>query len=496
MTFPINIDFTPGKIELHRDLTVATRDAIVSGRLKGGERLPSAKELAAQLGISRSTVVKVYEQLVAEGYLATQVGSGTYVRRTSATSAPKTVPTPTGGPRRQPLRTNPASDALPLRQWLHYLTQQARVHDSTANGSDEFGHMQLRQNIASFFRMTKAVKCTPEQVIVFAGANHALQFLSSLLLECDEFVAMEEPGDPAIRELFVSNGAKITNIGLDANGFDVDSLTAQKGQCKVAYITASHHNPTGVSLSMPRRKILLDWAKRNSSYIVEDARDSDYFYGRGALPAIQGLDDDNRVVYLYDLSRVLYPLCTAAFLVIPTQLIEKAKAVLKCQGTYTPSLEHFALTEFIATGDLQRHIRRSRITYQNRRQVLIYNMVRQFQAQVGIPSYSAGLQQLVRFRLPLCEAAILDCAERANLPLIPLVRTEYQEEVSSQDFLVPFCTMDTNDTESIVGAFKANIDELMNAQIDMILIVEENIVEEPLATQMPIGDQLTPVQHI
>jgi GntR family transcriptional regulator/MocR family aminotransferase len=495
MTFPINIDFTPGKIELHRDLTVATRESIVSGRLKPGERLPSAKELATQLGISRSTVVKVYEQLVAEGYLETQVGSGTYVRRASQASAPGATPVGSAefkDSQQSQRRANPASDALPARQWLQYVAQQARVYDPAADSFDEFGHKQLRQNIASFFRMTKAVNCTPDQIIVFAGANYALQFLSSMLLDCDDCVAMEEPGDAEIREIFRSNGAKISNIGLDANGLDVDSLITRNESCKLAYITASHHNPTGVSLSMPRRKVLIDWAKRNGSYIVEDARDSDYFYGRGALPAMQGLDDDGRVLYLYDLSRVLYPFCTAAFVVIPAQLMDKARATLKRQGMYAPSLEHYALNEFIATGDLQRHIRRSRITYQNRRQVLIYNMTRQFQTQVGIPGYSAGLQQLVRFRLPLTQADILDCAERANLPLIPITHNQDHEEIASQEFLIPFCMMDTETTESIICAFRANVAELMNEQLAVTLDVEEQNTEEQLPA-LPIALPVAPV---
>jgi GntR family transcriptional regulator/MocR family aminotransferase len=452
MNFPLTLDFTPKKIERHRDLTEAARKAILQGGFKGGQRLPSAKELACQVGVSRSTVVKVYQQLAAEGYVETKVGSGTYLKDIGDAANLSIASVDVNADADVPVRFAPPIDILPGRQWQQQLARQCRSGGGIG-GAGVLGYRPLRRHIAEYLQLTKAVKCTADQVIVFPGAQAAIYFITSFLMKEGDLAVVENPGDATVRSSLMMAGATVKSVGVDSSGLQVEDLEEITQPCKLIHVTPSHHFPTGAIMPMKQREALLDWARKADTLIVEDARDSDYYYGRGALPSLQGLDESGSVIYLYDFSLLLHPFVNLAVLVLPDSLIELAKRAMVWLGLGLSSMEHFALADFIAEGDLQRHIRRSRAAYQHRRQTLIFHLSQQFLKAVSIPSYGAGLYQLVRFELPLLEEDLLKCAVLAGLPMVP-TRSYYDQPAQRLEFLIPFCMLEAEATAAKVARFK------------------------------------------
>lgn len=463
MQFPIAVDFTPNKLERHRDLTAAARKAIVEGRLKTGERLPSAQELAVQVGVGRSTIVKVYQQLAAEGYLECKVGSGTYVKTGVVSGDAGTVPEQSARDAEVAMRFAPPRDVLPVRSWQQLLMRHSRSDGSTG-GACVLGYRPLRQSIAEFLRLTKGINCTANQVAIFPSAQAALYFITSHLVNRDDLVVVENPAEPAVTSSLGMAGARVKSVDVDAAGLKVQDLETIAEPCKLLFVSPSHHFPTGAIMPLERRHALLEWARRSQALVVEDARDSDYYYGRGAIPALQGLDDDGRVVYLYDFSTVLSPLVNIAVLVLPASLIETATQAMLWLGSALPSVEHFALNQFVAEGDLQRHVRRSHAIYQSRRQILIYHLSQHFLRDIAIPSCGAGLHQVVRFKLPLQQSDVLKCAALSGLPMIP-IQSYYSEPVDQLEFLIPFCMLEPDTIEETIAKFKRLIQQELRTEV-------------------------------
>ena len=392
MDFPIVL--TPNSnLPLSRQLTVELRESVLSGRLRPGQHLPSAKELAESLALSRSTVVKAYKQLHGEGILETQVGSGTYVKRNLELASV------TGHRRAQPPATNPPvprvsnlsraildveisqgtsgdmpelnfgcapADLLPHRQWRELFSRHCRTLHTPKRSSDHeiFGYRPLRDALASYLRRSKAVNCTADQIVVFSGSQTAMHYIATLLVNENDLVVVENPGYAGSRNNLEARGANIVAVDVDDQGLIVDDLEKIEQPCKLACVSLSHHDPTGAILSLERRKQLLRWAEGTNAFILEDAWDSDYHYSPPALPALQGLDTSARVLYSYSFWKLLFPIITTGVLVIPEHLIEiftKAKLLLERQ--FAP-IEQYALTDFINQGHLECHISRSRAIYE------------------------------------------------------------------------------------------------------------------------------------
>lgn len=533
MNFPITIDFSPSNSKLHKDVTEATRKALIQGWLRPGDRLPSAKEMGKQLGVSRTTMVKVYQQLVAEGYLETRVGSGTFVRQTVAAESQvpdlqkesaidvavdfRSVPNADSNAVDLTERLSdygqeismyesarvisseasplgfalPAPEVLPARQWQQVLSLHCRLISSAAE-IDEFGYQPLKKSVASYLRLTKAVDCSPEQIVIFSDAQRALQFISTILIGRNDRVILENPSDIATRNGLLAAGAEIVSVGVDEDGLITDELIALQSAYKALYVSSAHHHPTGAVLASKRRESLMEWARQSGAIIVEDGRDSDYYYGRGAQPALHGLDREGRVIYLYDFCRVLYPLSTTAVIVLPHSMIEPARRAMRMLGPSMPSIEQFALSDFIKEGDLQRHIRRSRAVYQCRRQALVYNLTQRLLDHVSIPNHSAGLHQLVEFNLPMDESDILECAELADLPMIS-TRHFYENPVSIGEFLIPFSLLDTKIVPAKIEMFAGLLKHMQErkqetgpaACIEAVFDDERDAIIGPLSMDMP-----------
>jgi len=407
---------------LYQQLYTHMRTAILSGELKGGMKLPSTRALADELGVSRNTILNAYEQLLAEGYLESVEGSGTFVarvlpdllltttpghRRVSTDTrraesrpplfserarlqlaapqmSPSLPPSSKGVPR--PFSFGmPALDAFPYELWSRLVVRQARrMPDSAFTYQDAAGYRPLREAIAAHVTLSRRVHCTPEQIVIVSGAQGALDLASRMLLNAGDPVWMEDPGYFGARGALLGAGAQIIPVPVDNEGLVVADGIARAPHARLVYITPSHQFPLGVTMSLARRLALLDWAKRAEAYILEDDYDSEYRFAGRPLAALQGLDDAERVIYIGTFSKVLFPALRLGYLILPPPLVEAFLTVRRLMDVHTPMLEQAVLTDFIAEGHFRRHLRRMRTLYAERRAALL-EAVRELPLEIHSP---------------------------------------------------------------------------------------------------------------
>ncbi|HRE28988.1 MAG TPA: PLP-dependent aminotransferase family protein, partial [Anaerolineales bacterium] len=349
MTIPVVLQPDPQQpTALYRQLYLNLRDAILAGRLKRGARLPSTRELAVSLNISRNTVLNAFEQLLAEGYLETTPASGTFVslhlpvdkpgqrpladsRLThwsklarSFRSAPALHVGDRGSERSRAFRAGlPALDAFPFKLWGRLVARRARHLDrALLDYQTTAGYRPLREAIAAHVTVSRQVRCTADQIVIVSGSQGALDLVARLLVDPGDPVWLEDPGYLGARGAFAGAGARIVPVPVDAEGLRVEVGRQRCIDARLAYLTPSHQFPLGVTLSLQRRLELLDWARSANAYVVEDDYDSEYrFHGR-PLAALQGLDETGRVIYVGTFSKTLFPSLRLGYLILPHGLLD------------------------------------------------------------------------------------------------------------------------------------------------------------------------------
>jgi GntR family transcriptional regulator/MocR family aminotransferase len=392
---------------LYQQVYSNLRSSILSGELIRGVKLPSTRALAEELNVSRNTILNAYRQLTAEGYIESIQGSGTYVARITpddfltpqikeastdeGTSEPlrprfsdhaklqlaapqmsRLSPSPIEVSRR-PFRFGiPALMNFPYKLWTRLVIRQARRLPANAfTYQPAVGYRSLREAIAAHAIASRGVRCTPEQVIIVSGAQGGLDLAARLLINAGDPVWMEDPGYLKARGAFLGSGAKIIPVPVDHEGLVVEAGIDRAPQARLAYLTPSHQFPLGVTLSLPRRIALLHWARRANAYLIEDDYDSEYHYTRRPLPALQGLDDSGRVIYIGTFSKILYPALRLGYLILPPNLVDAFQTVRNLIDSHPPILEQAVLADFIVGGYFARHLRRMRRLYAQRRSALL-----------------------------------------------------------------------------------------------------------------------------
>ncbi|MEM6251831.1 MAG: PLP-dependent aminotransferase family protein [Cyanobacteria bacterium P01_D01_bin.156] len=437
---------------LHQQVYSQLRQAILSGRLQPGQRIPASRALAKSLGLSRTTVTQGYDQLIDEGYLQTRPGAGTYVcelperlleiqtvEQTSLVSREITlsaygqrVHDASPRPVQQTFDISfrygqPALDLFPTELWGKLLSKHCRsVSGWLGYAKDAYGYPPLRQAVAQYLCRARAVQCTPEQVMITNGSQQALSLITRLLVNPDDSIAMEEPGYRGAAQIFKMSGAKLLSIPVDRDGLLMDKLIHHDVIPRLVYVTPSHQFPTGALLSLPRRLMLLQWAWQNNALIIEDDYDSEYRYGGRPVPSLQGLDSHASVLYVGTFSKVMFPSIRLGYLVLPQSLVEvfgKAKWLADRQP---PILTQYALAEFISAGHLERHLRKMRLCYEKRRQVLVQALYKHFGASVDIFGDSAGLHIMAKLPLALSDA---EAVTRAASVGVEICSAQFQYEV-------------------------------------------------------------------
>jgi len=417
-------------VPIHRQVYEAWRQAVLQGRFRRGERVPSTRDLADNLGLSRSTVTQAYEQLIAEGYLVAARGAGTFVcrelpepllperpqpKRTQRAVAPvqwsswgASVQQPDGigqralGPALERstavvsfARWGPDLRQFPVALWRRLLVRHLREPSpAMLDYADSQGHAVLREQIANYVVRSRAARCTPEQVLIVNGSQQGIELSARLLLERGDEVACEDPGYLGTRRTFDAYGARLRGTRVDSEGLVVGELGRK---ARLVYVTPSHQFPTGVSMSLTRRLELLAWARLNRAVIIEDDYDSEYRYSGPPLPCLQGLSEDVPVIYCGTFSKMMFPGLRIGYLILPAHMLPVFGRAKWISDRHTALLEQAALADFIGEGHLERHVRRMRRIYGQRRAVLCDALSRHFGSAADVQGEAAGMHLLVRF---------------------------------------------------------------------------------------------------
>jgi GntR family transcriptional regulator / MocR family aminotransferase len=379
---------------LFRQIYLALRRAILQGAFRGGERLPSTRDLAEQLRVSRTVVLMAYDQLLAEGFVRGRAGSGTYVpeglsshapRRsqdaaclhlsrfgTSAAAAAPSVDFPrvSSRPPRYDFsyRGTPVEN-FPFETWRRILMRRARKAPvKTLDYGPSAGSLALREAIAAHLRRSRAVVCEASQIIVVNGSQQALDLAIRVVMERGDRVVIEEPQYQGAREVFRAAGARFHPLPVDRDGLNPDRLPRR---ARIAFVTPSHQLPTGTILPLSRRLVLLEWAKRAGAVVIEDDYDGEFHYEGQPVESMQGLDREGRVIYLGTFSRTIFPALRIGYMVAPLSLVPALSAAKWLADRHTATLEQETLAEFITTGAYERHLRRVRRANAARRRALL-----------------------------------------------------------------------------------------------------------------------------
>jgi GntR family transcriptional regulator/MocR family aminotransferase len=414
---PVSID-RRSATPLYRQVYDGYRDAIVLRRLRAGERVPSTRDLARELGISRIPVLTAFEQLLAEGYFETRVGAGTFVARVlpddfhesarrhaaahaSGRPGPRRVarapepllrePEPWLGGRGPFRLSQPAVDRFPVQAWSVLVARHVRnPRASLLHYGDPMGYRPFREAVAAYLRAARGVRCEADQVMAVSGSQQALEIAARVLFEPGAAVWVEEPGYVGARDALAMAGARLVPVPVDRSGLDVSAGIARQAEARGAYVTPSHQYPLGETMSAARRLQLLDWARRSGAWIIEDDYDSEYRYESLPIASLQGLDRDARVIYVGTFSKVLFPSLRMGYLVVPADLVPRFAAVREAMDVCSPSLFQAVLADFIGEGHFGRHLRRMRLLYAERRRALVDALGREL-PQLEVIGDAAGM---------------------------------------------------------------------------------------------------------
>ncbi|HEY3506754.1 MAG TPA: PLP-dependent aminotransferase family protein [Actinocatenispora sp.] len=402
-------------------LTGALRDAVRSGRLAPGTRLPASRTLAADLGVARGTVTEAYRQLAAEGYLVARQGAGTVVApRTAAPARPRR---PEPGPSRVPVRYDlrpglPDLSAFPRREWLAAArTAVGRMDHAALGWGDPRGEPGLRAELAAYLGRVRGVQTAPGLVMVCGGFAHGLALLCAVLRERGlSTLAFEDPYLPGYRRIAAAEGLRTVGVPVDGDGIVVDRLAATGARAVV--VTPAHQFPMGVPLAPARRMALLDWARTVDGLVVEDDYDGEFRYDRRPVGAVQGLAPD-RVVYAGTASKTLAPGLRLGWLALPPELVAPIADRRDLSDRHTGVLEQVTFAELIASGGYDRHVRRSRARYRARRDELLAALG-SLPVPPAVAGIAAGLHALVMLPRGLTESAAIAAGRRRSLGLTGL----------------------------------------------------------------------------
>jgi GntR family transcriptional regulator/MocR family aminotransferase len=448
---------------LQKQIYGQLRDLILSGELLPGVRLPASRKLAELIGVSRKTVVNAYDQLLAEGYLSSQTGSGTFVTDPAQPQQSQTQPTAsellsvfarrlsateTQSQRLEHVRFpffnwQPAFDELPLTDWSRIVAKTFRKLDPRLldYASDPLGHLPLRAAIADRLLRTRGLSCQPEQVVINCGLSQSLDLMAKLHAEEGMELLVENPSYRPIRDVFRTYGAQIRSIDVDQGGVKTERLAKlSRHNIKVIYVTPSHQFPTGAVLSLARRLELIKWATECGALIIEDDFDSEFRYKGSPIPAMKTLDKEEQVLYLSSFTKIFYPSLAIAFMVLPPKLIPVyTKARWLAADNISVQIQD-ALAEFISTGLLDRHAKRMRTTYAHRRRALLEAVEDHLNDCATTYGDHAGLSTLIRIKSDLEDDEILRRAMARGLALTS-TRTSYTRSAVRGEFILGYGNM-------------------------------------------------------
>ncbi|HEU0028560.1 MAG TPA: PLP-dependent aminotransferase family protein [Ktedonobacterales bacterium] len=469
---------------LTRQIYTCLREAILTGRLRAGDRLPPSRAMAQELGVARLTVATAYDWLSAEGYVAGRVGAGTYVAPafatyaaddapprletppSGATSAEATSESPPGPEPPRPLTTwarriqaiplmgagaddaagaqfdfssgAGAADAFPWSRWRRLVAQQdmtdplaelrarSRERAASAGRWDALlGPLETRAAIAAWLRRSRAVRCEPEQLLIAGSVQQILALLARLLVEPGQRLLVEDPSYIGFHAAFLAEGAALQGIAVDEHGIRPSALPLPQAldaetAARLLIVTPSHQYPTGVTLALERRMALIEWSRRAGAVLVEDDYDGDLRLEGQPLEALRGLDDRDEVIYLGTFAKALYPAVRLAFAVLPRWLVEPVARARAASDRHPTWRDALTVARFIESGELERHLARVRRLYRARRDALTAALREELDGYVAIGPAEAGIHLLAGLPAGVDDVALAARARARGLAIAPL----------------------------------------------------------------------------
>ncbi len=449
----------PEGISLQRWLYDEIRTAILSGRLMPASRLPSTRDLAQRLKISRGTVLAVYAQLDAEGYVHGESGRGSFV----APELPDLLPGPLspdsgkkelGGnseddkcktrkvvlsalgkklsntpfsmterslPAKAFRSNQPDLAAFPFDLWKRIASSRTRrLRSKFLADGEACGYKPLREVIADYLRSSRGITCSAAQVVLVGSVQQVLDISARLLIDPGEEAWIEDPGYPGAHYIFAAAGAKVVDIPVDSDGMNVEFAIKRSPNAKLAYVTAGRQSPLGAVLTLDRRLAMLTWALRHNAIVIEDDYDSEYRFEGAPLAAMKSLDKADRVIYCGTFSKLLFPSLRISYAVLPEQLVTPFTAALSLTFRHVALIAQATLHEFIAEGHFGRHVRRMRLLYAERARTLRQAADAHLAGLLKIPDITMGLDTPAFLPPGSNDREITKIAAKAGIESFPL----------------------------------------------------------------------------
>ncbi len=442
---------TPGARGARELLLTALRDAVRSGRLAPGSMLPPSRGLAADLGLARNTVAEAYAELVAEGWLASRQGAGTWVLNASGADA---------APRPRGVRTTPVHDLMPgspdvsefpRNEWAASTRRALLTAPTDAlRMGDARGRPELCNALAEYLTRARGVRTSAESVVVCAGVRHGVELLARVFRGRGP-IAVEAYGLFIFRDALTALDVPTVPIGIDERGAMIDDLEGL--ETPAVLLTPAHHSPFGMSLHPTRRAAVVDWARRTGGYVFDDDYDGEFRYDRQPIGALQALCPD-RVVYLGSASKSLSQALRLGWMVVPDNLIDAVTDAAGGQQFYVDAVTQLTMADFVSTGNYDKHIRRMRMRYRKRRDALV-------EALSGYDVEISGLSAGVNMVLTLPEGAEHEVLRRAG-----------EAGISLQSLAImrhPLAGPEVPDPDGVIVGFAAPADHAFAAAVDALL---------------------------
>ena len=383
-------------------------DAILQQTLKPGEKVPSARTLAKEMGVSRGTVEEGYALLKAEGYLEAKGQAGTVVSDRLLTPAKGNSPAPSSHLNLEINHSDilpfhlgiPALDAFPINTWSRISARCARsTHKSSLAYPPTCGLPGLRGAISQYLQLYRGVQCHPAQVFITSGYVNSIRWITSVLLKTHSHIGIEDPGYPLTRQVLASSGFHPEPIPVDEEGLALPD----NSKVKALIVTPAHQSPTCVSLSLQRRQMLLNWAVSNQSWIIEDDYDGEYRHTGQPLPALKSLDTHDRVIYSGTFSKVLFPSLRVAYIVVPPSKVSQFEQCAELFAGNVPTFTQNCILTFMQEGYFPRHIQRMRKLYRERRELTSELFTKMLGHKLSIEPQPGGMHMIARLNDPKCD---------------------------------------------------------------------------------------------
>jgi GntR family transcriptional regulator/MocR family aminotransferase len=454
-----------GASPLHRQIYDGFRSAILHRDLRPGQRIPSSRELAEELHVSRFPVLNAYAQLLAEGYFESRVGAGTFVSKSlpeqqmSVTLPDAAASQTPSGPRPIARRAmlypafeshpairgwgafgvhQPALDQFPFQIWSALVARHTRnPHASAIHHINPLGTARFREAIADYLRTARGVKCESDQIMIVSGSQQALDITARVLFDPGDSVWVEEPGYRLQRSVLIAAGCRLVSIPVDKEGMDVAAGIRSRRKARAAFVTPSHQYPLGSTMSASRRLQLLNWAQQSGAWIVEDDYDSEYRYESLPIASLHGLDVNSRVIYIGTFSKVLFPSLRLGYIVIPRDLLDRFVAVRHVLDIFPPYLFQEVLSDFIVEGHFARHLRKMRQIYSEKRTALVQSLHEELGDKAEIQGTEAGMHLTITLPDTVKDTEVAVKAAQERLWLWP-VSPSYAGENCRQGFILGF----------------------------------------------------------